>query len=199
MLKKILKPDIKIIILSLIFLFSNHLLAQEKYWIFFRDKAGVEFNPYQYFDIKAIERREKAGISLNDSTDFPVNQKYVINLEKISGKVQAELRWFNCVLVSITREQYNKILQLPFVARILKLEPSEFVTTSFYDTIIKPEERKILDFQVSRMQGELFHKNGFTGKGIRIAVFDAGFHEYDIYQYSLENTKFFQTTSWARH
>ena len=47
------------------------------YWVFFRDKANTSFNPYEYFDAKAIERREKLGLSLYDITDYPLNGGYV--------------------------------------------------------------------------------------------------------------------------
>jgi hypothetical protein len=39
---------------------AGNLTAQNRYWVFFTDKNNVSFNPYNYFDQKAIERRVKA-------------------------------------------------------------------------------------------------------------------------------------------
>ena len=51
--------------------------AQDYYWVFFKNKAGSTFNPYEYFDAKAIERYRMNGVSLYDSTNFPLNGGYV--------------------------------------------------------------------------------------------------------------------------
>jgi subtilisin family serine protease len=185
----------------LIFLIANNLFAQDKYWVYFKDKAGVEFNPYKYFDIKAIERRQKAGISLYDSTDFPLNPKYVKGVEEITDKIEAQLRWFNAVLVSVSDTDLFKLKKLPYIRKIELLHPSEFITAGNYDTLLKTEDKKILEFQVNRMQGELFPKNGFTGKGIRIAVFDAGFpgvDEFSVFDHLRKNKQIIATWDFSR-
>jgi serine protease AprX len=63
-------------LISLLILVFSDVQAQ-KYWVFFTNKKDVSFNPYEYFDEKAIERRQNLGISLYDSTDYAVNQNYV--------------------------------------------------------------------------------------------------------------------------
>ena len=54
-----------LILSSLIFLSVSAFAQSEKYWVFFTDKDGVEFNPYTYFSEKAIERRVKLEIDLD--------------------------------------------------------------------------------------------------------------------------------------
>ena len=66
-------------VVFLILVSSSALQCQtenSKYWVFLSDKAGVEFDPYSYFDSKAIERRLKLGIDLYHISDFPLNEEY---------------------------------------------------------------------------------------------------------------------------
>jgi len=45
-------------------LYFSSLQGQEnKYWVFFSDKDGTTFNPIEYFDAKAIERRLIHGLN----------------------------------------------------------------------------------------------------------------------------------------
>jgi serine protease AprX len=188
-------------ILLLVYFCTNDLSAQDRYWIFFKDKSGVKFNPYQYFDKKAIERRNKLGISLYDSTDFPINDTYIKMVEKISGPIHAGLRWFNTISATLSPEQFNLIKQFPFVRRIETIKGKGYLAANSYDTILNPEEMKLLETQINRMQGELFHSNGFTGKGIRIAVFDAGFPGVDklpVFNHLRENSQIKATWDFAR-
>ena len=50
--------------------------SQDKYWVFLSDKDGVEFNPTEYFNQKAINRRLKNNITLNHLTDRPIRDDY---------------------------------------------------------------------------------------------------------------------------
>jgi hypothetical protein len=192
---------LKIFIVPFLFIFFSKTSAQENYWIYFKDKSGCTFNPYQYFDKKAIERRIKNGISLFDSTDFPINGNYIEKLESISGTVRTKSRWFNAVSVSLSEDQLYKVNQLPFVkshqkSRILKAQ-----LAGDYDTVLNPEDKRLLEFQVRRLQGELFHSNGFTGKGMRIAVFDAGFPLVDklpVFEHLFKNHQIKASWDFAR-
>ena len=42
--------------------------AQDYYWVFFTDKSGSTFDPYSYFDAKAVERYRMNGVSLPSNT-----------------------------------------------------------------------------------------------------------------------------------
>jgi len=192
---------IKLIALLLIFSIFFQLKAQQKYWVFLKDKQNVEFNPYQYFDIKAIERREKSGVSLYDSTDYPLNPAYVQGVTNYSDSILAQLRWFNALVVSARIENVEKIKRLPYVVRIESLLPGQMTVAGIYDTLLKSDDKKLLDIQVNRMQGEQFHKKGFTGKGIRIAIFDAGFpgvNKFPVFNHILRNNQIKGTWDFAR-
>lgn len=151
---------------------------QTAYWIFFTDKDGVDFDPYAYFDQKAIDRRIKHGLCLYDSTDFPVRTDY---LEIISGHVDSlciTSRWFNAAFVYASQSDIEYVKRLAFVRSV---EPA-FVGLfpAAHDTDmdragLSHADSVLLSAQVGHMQGELFHKNDIDGQGIRIAIFDAGF------------------------
>ena len=48
-----------------------------RYWVRFRDKAGVAFDPARYFSEAAQARRRRQGLPAADFTDRPVRPDYV--------------------------------------------------------------------------------------------------------------------------
>ena len=87
-----------ICLISLLIIVFSDVQAQ-KYWVFFTNKKDVGFNPYEYFDEKAIERRQNLGISLYDSTDYAVNQNYVQEIFENVDTILTQSRWFNACLL----------------------------------------------------------------------------------------------------
>ena len=173
------------------------------YWVFFRDKANTSFNPYEYFDSKAIERREKLGLSLYDITDYPLNGGYVDAVSALSEEVVGESRWFNAVGIMAESENIEKIKALPFVSRVVEIA-GEMVVAS-YAGMVNEENDETYDIemlkpellpQLLRMQGEKFAENNIDGKGVRIAVFDGGFPKVDkheIFSHLRDNNQIIKT------
>ncbi|GAB4277851.1 MAG: S8 family serine peptidase [Marinilabiliales bacterium] len=161
-----------IIISLLISLKSN---SQEKYWVFFKNKKETTFNPFEYFDAKAIERRIKYNIPLYDSTDFPLNNDYINQVSKLCSGVTSQTRWFNGIAVWATKEQIENIKSLHYVKSIVPITYQSYPCGQMYDTVLNENDKFLLLKQIETMQGNLFIDSGFTGKGIRIAVFDGGF------------------------
>ena len=173
------------------------------YWVFFRDKANTSFNPYEYFDSKAIERREKLGLSLYDITDYPLNGGYVDAVSALSEEFVGESRWFNAVGIMAESENIEKIKALPFVSRVVEIA-GEMVVAS-YSGMVDEENDETYDIemlkpellpQLVRMQGEKFAENNIDGKGVRIAVFDGGFPKVDkheIFSHLRDNNQIIKT------
>src|SRR3990172_7544445 len=91
------------LLLLLLFHLSCHVDAgNDKYWVFLKDKQGSAFNPYDYFDRMAIERRIRMGIDLFDRTDWPVSPAYLARVESIADSVSGVSRWFNAIAVWAT-------------------------------------------------------------------------------------------------
>ena len=154
--------------------------AQDYYWVFFKNKAGSTFNPYEYFDAKAVERYRMNGVSLYDSTNFPLNGSYVSQVEDVCEDFVGESRWLNAVGVGATPEQIAAIERMPFVKRVLpimcQMELSGINYNRKRDTNLW--SRGVTP-QLRRMKGERFVAKGIDGKGIRIAVIDGGFPNVD--------------------
>jgi subtilisin family serine protease len=180
MLKKIL------IVFSFALLFCGGLNAQKAYWVFFTDKNGSTFDPYSYFAPEAITRRVNLGISLYDSTDFPVSEKYLAEVGKRVTLVGHTTRWFNGVGVEATEEQIAEVEKLPFVREVvaqqsLMWKPAcaktlpDTISDEIFDT------KRDVDLQIDPMQGKLFAENKLAGKGIIISIIDVGFHGVDVH------------------
>jgi len=172
-----------IFIILIFFLTGNFLHAQnKKYWVFLKDKKGVTFNPYNYFDKKTIERRLAYGIPLIDSTDFPLNNNYENAIIRIVDSTSNSSRWFNAMSVYATDQEIEEVNKLPFVASTGEMEsyvyPAEY-QNSEWDTTIESKLLETLIMQTKRMGGDIFQEKGIDGKGLRIAIFDGGFPTVD--------------------
>lgn len=185
------------LIFSLVF---TGLSAQNEYWVFFKDKNGVHFDPHEYFCSKAIERRLKGGILLYDSTDFPLSEKYVNEVMGLVDSITSHTRWFNGVSVVADSVQLQPVKELPYVRSIKLLQYS----TSLSSTKIFFNDDKIiflLKKQLAVMQGKYFTKNNINGEGIRIAVFDGGFPGVDTkkaFRHLHENGKIIKTYDFTK-
>ncbi|HBF88195.1 MAG TPA: peptidase S8 [Bacteroidales bacterium] len=159
--------------LILLLFLSNFVNAQDRYWVYLTDKKDVTFNPYEYFDPKAIDRRIKTSVSLYDSTDFPLNQAYVHKISELTETVEFESRWFNSVFVSASENQIEEIKRLSFVKDVQSVlfstYPADYITETTEDI------QELLIKQTERMQGSFFSEKNIDGKGVRIAIFDGGF------------------------
>ena len=167
-----------------------NLFSQEVWWVFFTDKANSTFDPYSYFDAKAIERRLQNHVSLYDSSDFPLNTQYCERVAQRAEEVVGASRWLNAVAVVADEEAATAIRQFPFVKKMFPIrsdvmlcaQPEESAEESMESGMAEaekllsaPAEPYSLHAQLKRMGGEEFAKADLRGKGIRIAVLDGGF------------------------
>lgn len=179
-----MKKFFRVAILLLIANFQSSIVnAQNCYWVMLTDKAGVTFDPYSYFDAKAIERYKLNDADLYDVSNYPLNASYVEQVDAIATESFGESRWFNAVAVMATAEQIAAIEALPFVKTTVMLQGN------MQQTSIREEETFVLDEQKARtlhdqlvrMGGKYFRDKGIDGKGVRIAVFDGGFPQVNTH------------------
>ncbi|HET6244793.1 MAG: S8 family serine peptidase [Bacteroidetes bacterium] len=177
------------LLLPLLFFFLINTVAigqnYGKYWIFFKDKSSVGFNPLEYFDTKAIERREAAGLPMSDNTDWPVNENYIASVEALADSVGKSTRWFNAVVCYAKTSQLESIKKLPFVTEIIPFSTSSaslaFIENPKQDKAeemykkLSREDQHLLASQTASMGIKQFEEQNIDGRGIRIAIFDAGF------------------------
>ncbi len=157
--------------------------GNNKYMVFFKDKKNTTFNPYQYFNAKALERRIKQGIPLSDSSDFPVNEVYIKTVSALADSISYSSRWFNSLTVFADENKLQKITDLPFVKGFEQLSTQLILTGNDkgeYNITLNKDELKLLQKQTERLGISAFRSNGFNGQGLRIAIFDAGFPSVDV-------------------
>lgn len=194
------QPFILFVLLSCLAL---PMQAQDRVWVFLRDKAGCEFDPYVYFDEKAIERRIREGLTLSDSTDFPLNDQYVQWIGQSVDSVCGQSRWFNAVACVASPDQVQSLRELPFVALIqpMCVAFDEVVEEGPVIEFTDDYETEILNRQTESMQYSILRKAGYTGKGVRIAIFDAGFKgllEDEAFQHLIAQNRIRATYDFVR-
>jgi len=197
---RVFRVRLIILLIADIFFVSSVSAQNQNYWIFFKDKNDVIFNPSAYFCSKAIERRHKSGISF-DSTDYPLNESYVESIRKIAENLYYQSSWLNAVAVKCNSSQIKEIVSFPFVTGVKRIEMVSKTCAYKYDTRVKDDWNDLLKKQTERMQGSLFRKNNINGHGVRIAIFDAGFPGVDknpIFESIREEGRIIKTYDFVR-
>ncbi len=161
---------------------------EQKHLIYFTDKVNSPYSvqqPQAYLSQKALERRTKQRISIT-GRDLPVNPAYVNGLKQLGVNVWYTSRWFNAAVVQCSPEQLLQIQNLPFVKASQNL--NRVAVTNQVSQPIKEQEPQnatayfpdVKDYGLAYHQANMLgatelHASGFTGEGMTIAVFDAGF------------------------
>jgi len=183
-------------IICILLLISPNIFSQNSYVVFLKDKSGSTFNPFSYFDAKAIERRMILNKPLFDSTDFPISENYLNEIANTNIKITGCTRWFNAVFVNTNEKQIAEIKKLPYVKNVEELNMQVVLCSSKENIEITTNQRTFLKNQIEHLQGNLFKDAGFTGKGIRIAIFDGGFPGADThpaFEHIRENNRIIKT------
>ena len=192
----------KIVLLNIFFFFLIITYSQtsnQHYWVEFTDKNTTSFSidhPQVYLSQRAIDRRMKQHISINQS-DLPINTSYLTGISKKGAVVINQSKWLNAVVASIGQENVSAIRSLPYVKKITLLNstkncelPSKFET---FESITNTSGTRAMDVvnattgvafnygssfnQVNQIGVDCMHSLGFTGKGLVIAQLDAGFYK----------------------
>lgn len=184
--------------------FSRTAESQNKYYVYFKDKNGVSFDPYAYFDQKTIERRNKHGIPLDQFSDKPVSEKYLSSLSPFVDSIKMASRWLNMAVVSSSPEKLEEIKRLSFVKKVDEPFPIYVKPASVNEKIsdLSDYEKALAYYQTERMKGSAFKKNNLNGSGVRIAIFDAGFIDADknsAFQHLRENNRIIKTWDFVKN
>lgn len=166
-------------------------VAPHIYWVRLADKQQSPFRleaPYAFLSQRCIERRLAQGIGF-DELDLPVSPSYLAQLNGIEGaRVLRASKWFNAALVHITDTTLEAsvlatIDALPFVLE----RKSAQGTPNVQRPVLKelPEERVFYNYgegthQLTMIRGHKIHEMGYTGAGVHIAQFDAGWSRLDV-------------------
>lgn len=181
-------------------------VAPGKYFIEFSDKANSPYTPSrpgEFLSLRAVERRERQGIAI-EQNDIPVDQTYIDRIRKFNAVILTRSKWLNGITISCPDSLIiDSILQLPFVKRIVMNKFIKNVYNSYSDNKFMSTEPSCevnknlaptgaVDYntnaefnygpsynQIHMLKGDSLHKLGYRGKGMVIAVLDAGFYNVD--------------------
>lgn len=169
----------KLIVLITAVLVGSTFFGQQKYWVFLSDKDGVEFDPYTYFDAKAIERRIKNGIAIYQETDKPINNSYYEMVQSSVDTVTGHSRWFNAMSCIMNDDQKMTLETYPFVKEVRPMMTQAVLTEMTDAENLKQGEKLLLKEQTRWLGGKVFKDQGISGKGVRVCIIDAGFPSVD--------------------
>lgn len=162
-----------------------------KYRVTLRDKRPTVYSidrPQDFLSERALRRRARQGIEI-DSTDLPVCKEYIDRLIGQGGRYLMQSKWNNTVLMLTSdKETAERFRQNPFVTDVRKVWVSPDTVSPGNDY----RKEKMTDkwekaddhygaaaAQVKIHHGDSLHKAGFRGKGMHIAVIDAGYCNVD--------------------
>ncbi len=183
-----MKHGFVILILGLVLSLSAN--AQNYYWIGFTDKKDSPYSleaPEEYLSERAIERRIRQNISI-DSLDLPVNQWYVDSVLTLGVNLTHSSKWLNGITVATSYETLDFIKDWSFIKDIQLTKPGITAKSAHNKFELESSsENVVIDTsyygasvdQVGMLNGQFLHNKGFRGKGMQIAVIDAGFYGVD--------------------
>lgn len=168
---------------------GQSLFAQSsgQYWIGFTDKEDSPFSidrPEEFLSPLSISKKALRGVAITES-DLPPNPFYLDQIADIANAKCRESKWMNGCLVQIENPQLIEAIKaLAFVREVRcvkKNDPSTSGGKSLNeDKLLKGFIYGDAEEQIDLHNGESLHFNGFDGKGMTIAVMDAGFNAVDI-------------------
>ena len=186
--------DMRKIVLGCLMLLAIGQVSAEKnykYRVSLKDKAGSAYTidkPQEFLSERALERRNRQQLPI-DETDLPVSQKYVNELLGCGARLVTSSRWNNTVVLEVTDTLLmDQVSQMPFVTGVKKVwtQPDSIpARNAERKKEVKNDIKKTGGYygkalrQIAIHGGDSLHAAGFSGKGMHIAVIDAGFYNAD--------------------
>ncbi len=180
-------------------LFASAQIAPDKYYVQFTDKDNSPYslgNPLEYLSQRSVDRRTTFNIPI-DMKDIPVNPQYLQGVKDAGASIINPTKWLNGVTIYTTDPFVVAAIEaLPYVQSIAKspvkpgnteVEKTFFANESYGVAPASGTTMKSVseyDYgpsysQISMLKGDQMHELGYTGKGIVIAVLDAGYNNAD--------------------
>ncbi len=174
-----------------------------KVWILFSDKGERITERLEQLAVTlppAVRLRrqwQRPNQPLVDVTDLPVYPPYLQQVRQRVERIVVVSRWINGVSAWVSPRQIDALLELPFVRRIqpvarfkvpepVSVEPVQPDQMSS----VKGTAQTTLEYgpsynQLDQINVIPLHEMGYTGKGVTIAMLDAGFQnlEHEAFAY----------------
>ena len=159
-------------VLLTMFFFCGFSQTEYHYLVNLKDKSSSYSTgaPEEYLSPKSISRRAVYQVEI-DSSDLPINTNYIDSIKQHSLTIQSKSKWHNCLVISTTTESIKDTLNAYNFVESIEL---------IGEVVLNKKNNDKLDYGFNETQIELVninfgHNLGYTGKGVEIAVIDAGF------------------------
>jgi len=170
---------------------SAQQIADSVFWVYFTDKSenGYQIDqPEEFLSERSVNRSAWQNLVI-DHHDLPVTGAYLEELRGMGVEIRHISRWLNGIaMVNADSQLFQQVLAKPYTDT-LAWEP---VTDELYFPPLTSDRRfepplatapgynyGVATEQVTMMSMDMLHDLGYTGKGVWIAVLDAGFRDVD--------------------
>ncbi|MGC8866024.1 MAG: S8 family serine peptidase [Bacteroidales bacterium] len=182
---------------------ANAQIAPGKYVAWLTDKDNNLYslsNPSAFLSQRSLERRQRQGIAL-DWYDLPVTPSYISQIKAVGVHVIHASKWLNFVVFETSNPALaDQVALLPFVKKVEKARKrpvNRMINSGTQDYMAFPwmeallltnttelKNSKGFDYggaanQVQMIKTDVLHNLGYTGKGMLIALLDAGYASAD--------------------
>lgn len=175
---------------------SGFMQAQQllHVWVQFTDKDNSPFSlqyPEAFLSQDGIDFRLCRNLPF-DELDLPVNPAYVDQVLQVTGGgLHVKSKWLNGVVIQVADSiMLEPLAQLPFVAGFRKVKSNQssegFLSFQEHRRLTAADScEEALEYgyaqrQVTMLNAHSIHALGWTGEGVRIAQFDAGWTRTDV-------------------
>ena len=172
-------------------------------WVFFSDKGNETQSYFQkpstVVSEKSLKRRAKvlSDDKLISTTDLPVNQNYIEQIQSLGFQLKQKTKWFNGISGWVTKSELLQIANLPFVKQldiVYRFRKDNFEeeiqnenSEELNQHLLKPGEVHSYNYgesltQLNQITVPQVHDLGYTGNGVTICLMDAGFDLWTTHQ-----------------
>ena len=164
-------------------------IATNIYWVQFTDKNDSPYSidvPEAYLSQRALDRRARLGIEI-DEYDIPVNPQYLQAVANCGAQLLNPSKWLNGVTVYTTNPAViDTINALAFVETVRDC-PSYPEAQEAKEQWLAKEKSPVESVdvvrgyygggytQITQLNGQVLHDNGYQGEGMVVAILDGGF------------------------
>lgn len=182
------------------FIIALHSLqAQDSRFVVHLSDKDTANNPYsleapgEFLSQKALDRRSRFGIE-PDMSDLPLSPRYTDSISRLVSRIQNRSRWFNLLVVEAPDSVAPFIKNKPFVDSLARVapapsagkkntqQPAQNTQAHHYAAITSTLDSSAYGYtwrQIQMLKGHHLHQGGYQGRGLTIAIMDAGFQNAD--------------------
>lgn len=177
------------------FAHSSSLLPSFKFRVYLSDKGQTEYSfdePSRFLSRQALERKKRQGVSIDES-DLPISKDYFNLVEQVGGKVVSYSKWFSTLVVEMNDslairgvESLSFVDSVKYVWKGSERPHRDGPRPRLEETLRwRPDSAAYNRYGITLEQFQMHNATnmtsaGYQGKGMQVAVIDAGFTNFDV-------------------